>query len=46
MKPVRCPYCNKLLAEGLLGILYILCPRCKVTVRIDRIPAPDVPLKL
>ena len=36
MTEVRCPKCDKLLAEGLEGLLYIWCKGCKERVLIDK----------
>jgi hypothetical protein len=36
MKPVRCPYCDKKLAEHLEGIAVFFCRQCQIPVTIDR----------
>jgi len=29
---IRCPECDKLLAEALMGRLWVTCPRCKTAI--------------
>ena len=36
MKEVRCPGCNKKLADHVEGLFITKCPRCHETVVVDR----------
>jgi phage FluMu protein Com len=39
---VRCPNCNKVLAEGLVGLLRILCRFCDCVVEVRGNLTPSV----
>ena len=43
---IRCPECDKLLAEALLGRLYIRCPRCKAGILYEDDGKRPVVIKL
>lgn len=42
MKPVRCPRCDKKLADHVEGLFITRCPRCHETVVVDRRVPVDI----
>ena len=43
---IRCPECDKLLAEAIMGRLWITCPRCKISILYEDNGKRSVVIKL